>query len=224
MTENGNNVDFARFLVERIKERGLNLKKLSEFTGISVKHLEGLVRANFENLPDAPYVRGYLEQLGRVLGFDYEDWWQKIKTDQRLKDSGAGDWLPKNRSAKKSPFKIVWLGLAAAAVLLYLILQFGRIFGKPQITVNNPKGNLLNTTMSEITLAGNVQGADELYINGDAVTLAPDGSWQKTVALQSGLNSIEVAAKKFLGKETTVIKQVFYEPPAASLTPASQTP
>ena len=65
--------DFPSFFNERLKERGLTLKRLSELSGISVKHLEALAAGQFDNLPPAPYLRGYLLKLGQVLGFDGND-------------------------------------------------------------------------------------------------------------------------------------------------------
>ena len=42
---------FEQFLNERLKERGMTLKRLSELSGISQKHLEYLARGEFDHLP-----------------------------------------------------------------------------------------------------------------------------------------------------------------------------
>ena len=55
---------FETFFRERIKDRGISLKKLSELTGIAISHLENMVRGNFDDVPSAPYFHGYIIRLG----------------------------------------------------------------------------------------------------------------------------------------------------------------
>ena len=49
-----NDLPFEQFFAEKIKERGLSLKKLSEMTGIAPSHIENLLRGDYENMPSAP--------------------------------------------------------------------------------------------------------------------------------------------------------------------------
>jgi hypothetical protein len=58
-------------------------------------------------------------------------------------------------------------------------------------------------------------------VNGDEATIASDGSWQKNVLLQGGINTFDISAKKFLGGTTDVMEQITYNPPIASSSPSS---
>lgn len=209
--------EFSQFLVERLRERGFNVKRLSELSGIAAKHIENLLKGNISDLPSAPYLRGYFKRLGQVLGFDAEPWWEKMRSEAGFKDPGPDDRLPQNRFVKKFPVKAVWLAALALIILTYIGFRFTRISGQPQINVLYPKPNLINTTSSEITVSGIVTNADTLYLNGEETTIASDGSWRKSILLQSGLNTVEIKAKKLLGQETDVIKQIIYQPPAPSV-------
>lgn len=204
--------DFSSFLKDRIRDRGLSLKRLSEASGVPINSLESLIYGNEEKFPPAPYLRGYLIKLGDVLDFDPEPWWKEFKEKQTLKASGPQDRLPYNRFAIKTTHKYLWLTITALIVLGYLGFRFYPIFGKPQLTVIYPKEPLISVKDDTITLTG-VANGDKVTVNREEIAVGDDGMWQKRVQLQPGLNTIEITAKKFLGKETKIIRQVIYETP-----------
>ena len=199
-----NDLPFEQFFAEKIKERGVSLKKLAEMTGIAPAHIESLLRGSYESMPSAPYFHGYLLHLGAVLGFDGEEWWAKLKKEGVVKNSGELDTMPRNRFIKQSPPKYLWAAGIGILVLIYLAFQAPRIFGKPTVSITFPNTNPYLTTSSPITLTGTVSGADSLYqvdANGgqEPIIIAPDGSWQKVETLGTGPNPFEISAKKFLG-------------------------
>lgn len=204
--------DFENFFNERVKERGFNLKRLSEISGIAVKHLEALSGGSFGNLPSAPYFRGYLQKLGDILEFDWEVWWLRLKNASLVEGSGAKDLPPRNRFLRQTIYKKLWLIAIVIVIVLYFAFQSTRIFGKPTITITSPAQNPATASSSEIVLTGNIENGSELYINGEFVQITSDGSWQKTVLLGPGLNSFQITAKKFFGGETKVVQQILYEP------------
>ncbi len=207
-------VSFEQFFSERIKERGVTLKKLADATGIAPMHIESLLRGDFDTLPSAPYLRGYLLRLGDELGFDGEEWWKRLRKDGTIRNySGAADTLPRNRFIRETPPKYLWLIAAAALVVVYFAFQAPHILGTPIITVNFPDANPYTTTSSTITLAGTVANADTLYLNDtQQIPIAPDGSWQETVLLGTGQNPFKISAKKFLGGQSSITETILYEP------------
>lgn len=216
-----NDLPFEQFFAEKIKERGVSLKKLAEITGIAPAHIESLLRGDYDNMPSSPYFHGYLTHLGAVLDFDGEEWWLKLKKEGVIKNSGEFDTMPRNRFLKQSPPKYLWWIGAGVLVLIYLAFQAPRIFGKPTLTVISPSGNPYVTTSSTFTLSGTVRGADSLSLVGangqqEPIIIGPDGSWQKGVLLGDGPNPFEISAKKFLGGETTVTEQIFYQSPGST--------
>ena len=225
-------MNFQEFFNAKIRERGLTLKKLSELSGITLKHLEYLSAGNFEALPSAPYFHGYLEKLGRILDFDYTEWWQNIKEEGNVKISGTLDQLPKNRFALSSPGKFVWPGVFLLLVVFYFGVRYSKIFGEPQVSIAYPTEAFTNIASQKIVVRGELKDGDKLVINGEAVALRDDGTWEKNILLESGLNTIEIKARKFLGRETRIIKQVLYEPlevvpvtpPKFILNPTPQAP
>ncbi len=207
---------FEDFLNELIKEHGLTLKKLSELTGISIKHLEALSNGNFSNLPSSPYFRGYVMKLGQVLEFDPNTWWIKFKEGGFVKDAGTHDAPPANRFIRPAYVKFIWIGAATLLALIYVTTRLPAIIGKPAITVISPATNPAHVATNIIELTGNVQNGSDLSVNGEVVPTNPDGTWSQHVLLQSGMNTMEIRAKKFLGGETALIWEIFYEPTGAN--------
>jgi len=214
-------IGFGEFLAARLKEKGFTLKKLAEVTGITPVHLESMLREDFETLPSAPYLRGYLFRLGKTLEFSGDEWWTKIKNRDLVKNSGEADALPENRFIRKSPAKYVWAGIGALIVIIYLGFQFPRIFGKPLLALTFPNQNPYAATANTLMFTGTVRNADSLTLNGDAIIVNPDGTWQKGVLLDNGLNTFQITAKKFLGGETDITAQVVYQAPVSSSSSSS---
>lgn len=204
-------INFQTFFAAKLKERGVTLKKLSEATGIAPSHLESMVHGKFDDLPSSPYLHGYILRLGKVLDFDGEAWWEKIKKEGLVKDSGPTDALPNNRFLKQSPTKLIWIIVVVILILIYLAFQLPIIFSKPKITVTFPTQNPYTTSSSTLTIEGTTSGANSLNLNGDNIPIAPDGSWQKTVLLQDGPNNFDITANKLLGGGADVTEQIFYE-------------
>lgn len=218
-------LNFQSFLLAKIKDRGISLKKLAEATGIAPAHIESMVNGKFNDLPSAPYVRGYLVRLGKALDFDGMGWWERIKKEGFVKDSGTIDALPRNRFMGKSPAKFVWLGVAAGLLVVYLAFQLPLIFGKPNVLVTFPSQSPYLSVTNTITIEGTVRSASSLSLNGDTVAIAPDGSWKKAVLLQNGVNSFTITAKKFLGGETNLTEQIVYQSSSsATSTAPTSTP
>lgn len=209
--------DFLHFFNERVKERGLNLKKLSDLSGISFKHLEALSYGDFNALPPAPYFRGYLVKLGDILDFDPDAWWPSIKNGDFVKNSGAEDRPPFNRFVQPKLLSFVWIGIVVLGGLLYFALQAPRIFGRPALTVTFPTANPFVSASSSVTIRGTISGEwNELTLNGESIPTDRSGAWEKNVLLDPGLNAVRINAKKFLGGEMNIIEQIIYQPESSS--------
>lgn len=225
---NPTDTPFEQFFAEKIKERGVSLKKLAEATGIAPAHIESLLRGDYESMPSAPYFHGYLIHLGNALDFDGEEWWIRLKKEGVIKNSGALDTLPRNRFIKQAPPKYLWWSLAGIVVLIYLGFQATRIFGKPTLVVGVPNADPYVTASSTLTLSGTATNADSLFLVGadgeqEPIIIGAGGSWQKSVLLGVGPNSFQISAKKFLGGETSVTEQIFYQPAGGATSTANGT-
>lgn len=81
----------------------------------------------------------------------------------------------------------------------------------PTLNVTSPADGLVTNTAS-LTVSGTTDDATSkpvtVTVNGDAVSVNADGSWSKTIELESGSNTITIVARDKAGKTTTVTRTV----------------
>lgn len=200
-------------LAEQMAAKGLSVPKLRQMTGIAERYLAALVEGRPEKLPPAPYVRGYLMKIASVLQLDGAKLWELYREHLPMATSGELDRLPYNRFALKKINKAAVIGVAAGLVIaVYLGISASRLLGTPLLTVTSPAVETYLTTASAITLIGRISPDDKLLINGEEVPADAEGRFQTDYPLEPGLNTIEFTAKKFLGGQARVTRQVLYQP------------
>lgn len=202
---------FTEFFNQKLKERGVTLKHLSTETGIALKHLENFSHGRFERLPSAPYVRGYFVKLGPILGFDPDEWWGRIKEEDTVTRSGSADRMPGNRFSRWRGRALVWGLIALLLIGVYVAARFTTIIGEPRLTLAAPAPNTAAVSASTLAFRGTVQNGDTLTLNGADVPLGPDGSFDTEIILRPGSNTIELRAKKVLGREIVLTRQIYYD-------------
>lgn len=210
--------EFSNFLNDRMRERGLNIKRLSELSGISIKNLELIFSGNSERLPSAPYLKGYIFKLGEILDFDPDEVWDRMKKSAGGKNEEV-DELPKNRFSRESYLKYMVAGTIIFLLVVYGFSRFYKISGTPFLDISYPRDNMAVVSENPISISGRASNTDELKMNGESVQIQQDGQWKKEVFLQAGINTIEITAKKFLGREIKITRQIIYQP-AANTSPA----
>lgn len=204
---------FAETLKEKMETRGLNLDRLSEGCGVPKRYLSLIYGGDVKKLPPAPYIRGYIFKIGEVLGIDGQSLWELYKKENQLKISGTEDRLPTNRFALKQKNKtFIILGFFLLVIITYFVWRGPQLLGAPTIEVVYPPQNGITVRDSITKLNGKVSPGDKLTINQEDVILESNGQFSKDVQLEPGINTFEFGAKRFLGRETKVIRQIIYEP------------
>lgn len=207
--------NFRQFLKDKLREKGLNIQKLSELVGISQKHLSLLLEDGNEKLPSLPYVRGYIKDIADVLEIDPEEFWQMYKKEYDLKSSGEKDTLPLNRFASKPINKKIVFGIVVGiALLAYVVPTLADFLGKPSIEIISPQADKIKSENQIFYLKGKVKDpSDKVLINENEVMVSSDGNFEKEVYLENGQNNFQFKVKRLLGKEIIVSRSVIYEQP-----------
>lgn len=201
--------NITELLNELMKERRVSADKLADTTDIPKRFIISLMEGHPDQLPAEPYVRGYLFKIAEALKVDPHILWQSYRTTSEFHSSGDEDRLPTNRFAfKKIRTSRIVAFLFVVMVLVFVGVRFNDILGRPTIDINLPE----STSEETITVSGNVAAGDRLTLNNEVVYPDEEGMFEKRVQLEPGLNTLEFKIKRYLGQETTVIKQVFYQP------------
>lgn len=204
----------ALILQEGLKRKGISIKKLSDLSGVALKHLENMMSGNVEKWPAAPYMRSYLIAIGEVLGFEGQKLWETVREEDLTIASGSADRLPRNRFAFLQ-INRTYLSLAALGlfVIILFLARLPSILGTPSIDLIFPQEELTTVKTSPIVVRGVLMNGTQVAINGQVIPLEENGAWSTEVELNRfGINRIEIVGSKFLGRETKVIRQVIYEP------------
>ncbi len=200
-------------ILERVDAKNLNPEKLCQNTGIPKHYLGAILNGEWHKLPPSPYAKGYFKKLETALDFDPDSLWSLYEDETEVISSGAEDRLPRNRYAiKNANRKWLWPVLVVAAIGIYLGINASHLIGRPDLKILNPLQATLIANFGIFTLDGEVDSNDKLFINGEEIYVDKSGRFQENYDLQPGLNTFEIVAKRFLGKETRVVKQVIYQP------------
>lgn len=192
-----------------MESKGMDAGKLSDLTDVPQRFIVSLVDGDFKDLPSEPYIRGYLFKVAGVLDADPNFLWRSFRQSSEIHSSGSADLLPTNRfSLQRISSKKAWIVLVALVLLGFLGFRVNSILGRPTLDVTLPE----TTTSQVVNVTGKVNPGDTLTLNNEVVYPNEKGEFKKDVQLESGLNILEFKAKHFLGRETRVVKQVFYQP------------
>jgi|SRR3989344_992569 len=212
-TPEQNKKTFGEALAEAISARGLSIGKIAELSGVPERFVEALRTGNYNRLPPAPYIKGYLNKISAVIGSDQEELWVLYKIDNPVRTSGRDDRLPVNRFyLKKVNKRKIALGIVTLAVLSFVVWRFDSIVGQPSIDIRNPSAATLVVNTDTIRVDGFIKSSDKLSINNEDVGVGGDGHFEKEVRLDPGMNTIDFRVKRFLGREADVIKKIIYQP------------
>lgn len=207
-------------LKELIAAKGSNADKLAASSNIPSRFINLLIEGKYKDLPSKPYIRGYLIKMASILEVNPELLLESYNSSVELPSSGKTDRLPTNRFAIKPMNR----GLVTAVVIIVILVgiiafRFNDIIGTPSIQVNVP-----TTTLSQtIQVTGVVQPGDSVSLNGETIYPATDGTFETSVLLSPGLNTLQFTVKRFLGRETDLTKQILYQTQATSTQPSTST-
>ncbi|TSC83093.1 MAG: Uncharacterized protein G01um101419_293 [Parcubacteria group bacterium Gr01-1014_19] len=203
-------------IIEKLDARGLNLEKIFFLTNIPRHYLENILAGEWHKLPAAPYARGYFKKIEVTLECQTDELWDLYREEAEIKSSGSSDKLPENRFALKgNPQKWLWVGVAGLFVIIYLGFNAYELIGIPPLEVRNPLSATVISILPQYELRGKIEPKDKVFVNGEEVIADKDGGFSASYDLHSGLNTFEIAARRFLGREAKMVKQIIYQPVAA---------
>lgn len=198
---------------EREKHR-LSLEKLSQRTQIKLKYLQALENNQFNQLPAATFVKGYIKTYACFFGLDHQPLIALLRRD--FKESVKGRLVPREfikPVLKKQQFwrpaTFVILGLATIFLSLagYVGFQWYQLTKPPSLTINRPTENEL--VAARVKVEGQTKPDTIVTVNTQPITLQPDGSFQTEVYLpREGISTISVEAQDRRGKSTLVQRMI----------------
>lgn len=186
----------------------VSLESLAAQTRIKVTLLKALENNEFDALPAAVFVKGYIRAYARVLGFDERPVIALLRRD--FKESARGHLIPREflklshrRQPWLTPFRLVAAGLSLAAVVVlgYVGFQMRALSQPPLLVVTQPTESAV--VAPKVTVRGMTQPENMVWVQDQPVALKSDGSFTTEVVLPTeGLATIKVVTSDRKGKQT----------------------
>ncbi|MBP6855694.1 MAG: helix-turn-helix domain-containing protein [Candidatus Pacebacteria bacterium] len=205
--------DFAATIKEAMRAHGFSEDRLGEETGIAPRHLRALFDHDTDNLPAAPYVRGYIQNIAEVLDLNGDQLWSEYTVTQNIKRSGVDDTLPINRFAQRAIHKKwIFIAIIGLIVIAYAIPKVANFFGRPSLEITTPAVDKITVDNQLLTISGRIANRqDKVTINDEEIVVRDDGAFEKEVPLSEGINTFEIKASRFLGSQMIVERTVIYQ-------------
>lgn len=201
---------------ERLSHR-INLPDLSKRTRIRQEYLEALEHNQFDKLPAATFVKGYVKIYAQLFGFDPEPLLALLRRD--FKESAKGKLVPrdfltpvlkKRRHLKPVTFVMIGFAVVFLTLLSYISIQWWMLQRPPELRLSEPED--FAKVGPKVRVRGATRPEVVVVVNDQPVALQPDGSFETEVSFMTeGILTIIVEATDDRGKTSTLQKQVQVE-------------
>lgn len=199
------------------KAHRYSIAKLSEQTHIKPRLIEALERNEFDKLPSAAYVKGYIQAYSREFDLDYQSLVALLRRD--YKESAKGTLVPREfiKTVRKRPVRwtpITWVVLVVVLLLSmaasYGGLQWYRSTRPPQLVIVEPASRAV--VAATVQVSGYTDPRAIVQINDELVAIQPDGSFIATLRFPiEGLGIITIVASDRAGRSSSEQRIVYVQ-------------
>ncbi len=180
----------------------LEWEEIHKATNIQIKYLQALENGDYNELPGDIYAKAWIKVYGEFLGLPSKELLVDYKIEKALGDriSKIDNPQPINKPNSFHILKPKVIKASLISILIFIFLgylgwEINNIIAPPEVDVWEPNNNF-KTTDSSIMVRGRTKAEVQLTINNELVLLDKDGNFSQTVNLVSGLNNLQISAKK----------------------------
>lgn len=212
-------------LKEARQEKELSFDLAEQLTKVKLKYLRALEADRHDVMPTEVYSLGFLRCYGEVLGLNTRKLIEQYQLERRAFKTAKGQptlsLAPARRLAGPKLLitpKILFTATSIALVvglILYIASGIHRFLAPPDLVITEPKPDS-RVTKNSLLVAGETDPTASLTINGELVTIEPNGRFKRDIAVIPGLNTLEFVVINRVGKETKQMRKILadYEIPA----------
>ena len=194
-------------------KKGLKRIEIAKQTRINPKYLHALENNEYDKLPEAAFVKGFIRNYANAVGLDPN---QALAVFRRDYDQNVkGQVIPRELVPPPGDKRFFWtpktltigglLGLAIL-LLLYFFYQYRLLAGAPLLEVTTPEEQA--KVNSALTVEGNTDPQASLTINNQEVLINSDGSFSQSLILPQGTRTITIKATSRSGKSRVIQRTV----------------
>jgi cytoskeletal protein RodZ len=193
-------------------QRKQSLEEIAQVLKIKPQFLAAIERGEYHKLPSPAYAQGFVRNYATYLGFSKAETTMLFKRE--FDEKRAMKVLPDSMvKTKEFPLKRLRIQQSMIIFILFLLLVFGFLFFQyraaflpPSINVNSPADG--SKTSQTLVVTGTADSNATITVNGEPVSIANNGSFQKAITLFPGSSTITIKATNRFGKTSTVQRTV----------------
>lgn len=215
---------------EMRQRHGVTLETAAQALRIPARTLDAMERGAYGELPADVYLRGFVKAYADYLGMDPDEALKEFAAERQAlpPDESRRHNVTILRPLKKRPrltmrprtTAIAVSVLLGLGVLLYLLIEARGFTRPPDLAVTEPAGNVEVET-NTLVVRGTADPTAEVRINGERTFVTQDGTFEETLGVGEGVNTIRVSALSVGGKERVVTREILVRLAAS---PSSPTP
>jgi cytoskeletal protein RodZ len=197
------------------EKRKLTIEQVEKVIRVRAKFIEALEKNEFEKLPGPIYGRGFVKNYASFLGLNPEEtlaFYRRQANPEQLQEVPREKRIFVVRGLRITPqlFTAVSVATLVALFFSYLAFSYLQFAGSPALSVSSPANNVV-VSEENITVSGKTDPGAMLLINDQQVDISPEGSFNVTVPLAPGLNTITITATNKFGRKTVVSRNLRLE-------------
>ena len=185
-----------------------------EATKVRAGYLEALEGDDFESLPASVYSIGFLERYCDFLHLPKDKYLLEFKRALASWQSMKKEPLSPRRSVRERKVIItpkIIFGFGATMVVLtmvgYIWVQLLNLTAPPKLEIITPKEET-KVAIDNIEIAGRTDPGAAVEINHQKIAQDKEGNFKQTIALNNGINTLEVVAVNRFQKQSSKTIQV----------------
>ena len=201
----------GNLLKEARETSHLSFSEVAKRTKIREEYLQAIEENLFDQLPEGPFVRGFLRTYALEVGLNPESIVAIYRRDfgsrekQRLIPKGAVNPLQRKSNVLLSPVVFGVFVLVCVAAL-YVTYQWTVLTQPPPIVIDNPKEN--QELRSPIDVQGTTSTDALVLVNSIPTAVDQNGHFLTQLVLESGEQTITIEAKSRQDKTRSVRKTI----------------
>jgi cytoskeletal protein RodZ len=204
-------------LAEYRQSKNIPLEKISQLTKIRVEFLHAIEANEFEKLPAAPFVKGFLHSYSTTLGLDPKTILALLRRD--FKTGEKGQIIPrqylKPLTRKRTVITprltaMASVGVIVSVIFMYAAIQWWQLRQPPSLEVENPLQD--ETVQKNVVVKGKTEIDAVLFVDSKPVAITPEGSFETTVFYsENGPHVITIRAEDRNKRATTIQRTINVE-------------
>lgn len=194
-----------------------SLEEVEKATKIRRELLKALEDGDYQNLPPATFVQGFIKNYAKFLGTDSDNllaifrreyYQQKDHPQPRVMEAFADPVRPAR--FKLTPTRVIGSVVALVVIIFfaYLWIQYHQFVGAPRLEVKTPPDQQV-VDQGVIMVEGKTDPESRVSINNQDIVILDNGEFKEEVKLISAVNKISIVSTNKIGQRTQIERTVY---------------